>query len=137
MKYEFTQLEDDNVVLKYKDKEFKFKRNIKLISEMQGLVMRARIKMTQDLAKDGISVNDLIIEKKEKGKTYYDNSNKLELEKAYQEQATLDYFNEKCEEIFNMDLSSVMLDIGLETEDEGVKFSNDFIAYLSGNIPSK
>ena len=137
MKYEFIQLEDDTVKLKYKDKEFTFKRNIKLISEMQEIIMKSRIKMTQDLAKDGISIKDLVIEKKENGKTYYDNSNKLELEKAYQEKMTMDYFNNKCEELFNMDLASLMLDIGLTTEDEGSKFSNDFIAYLSGNIPSK
>lgn len=137
MKYEFIQLEDDTVKLKYKDKEFTFKRNVKLISEMQEIIMKSRIKMTQDLAKDGISIKDLVIEKKENGKTYYDNSNKLELEKAYQEKMTMDYFNNKCEELFNMDLASLMLDIGLTTEDEGSKFSNDFIAYLSGNIPSK
>ena len=40
MKYNFN-LEDDIVSLKYKDKEFSFKVNVKLISEMQGIVMEA------------------------------------------------------------------------------------------------
>ena len=134
MKYKFTY-EDDIVTLKYKDKEFKFKTNIKLISEMQGLVIEARKKMIQDFAKNGQSIQSLTIETKKDGKTIYDNSNKIELEKIYQEQITAEFFNNKCIELFNMDLAGLMLDIGLETEEEGAKFSNDFISYLSGNIP--
>lgn len=134
MKYQFTA-EDDNVTLKYKDKEFIFKTNVKLISEMQGLIMKSRIKMIQDLSKEGQSVRDLIKETKKDGKTYTDNSNKVELERIYQEQVTMDFYNNKCEEIFGMDLASLMLDIGLQTEEEGTKFSTDFVSYLSGNIP--
>jgi hypothetical protein len=135
MKYEFIKVDEDTTKLKYKEKEFEFKRNVKLISEMQGLVMKARIKMIQDFSQNGQSIKDLTIEKKINGKTYYDNSNKNELEKIYQEQATIDYFNEKCEELFGMDLANLMVDIGLETEEEGNKFSNDLLTYLSGNIP--
>ncbi len=134
MKYKFN-IEDDIVSLKYKDKEFTFKTNVKLISEMQGLVMNARIRMIQDISKNGQSIKDLTKETKKDGKTYYDNSNKIELEKIYQEKVTLEFFNNKCEEIFNMDIATLMQDIGLTTEDEGNKFSNDFISYLSGNIP--
>lgn len=135
MKYEFIKVDEDTTKLKYKDKEFEFKRNVKLISEMQGIVMNARIKMIQDFAKNGVSMKDLIIETKKNGKTYYDNSNKIELEKVYQEQATIDYFNTKCEELFGMDLASLMVDIGITTEDEGTKFSNDLLNYFSGNTP--
>lgn len=134
MKYKFS-VDEDIVTLTYKDKKYEFKTSVKLISEMQGLVMKARIKMIQDFAKEGQSIKDLTIETKKDGKTYYDNSNKIELEKIYQEQATLEYFNNKCIEIFNMDLAELMIDIGLETEEEGSKFSNDFMSYLSGNIP--
>lgn len=136
MKYTFTS-EDDNVCLKYKDKEFNFKVNVKLISEMQGIVMEARKRLIQEFAKTGQSIKDLTIETKENGKTYYDNTNKLELEKIYQEEITIEFFNKKCESYFGMDLATLMLDIGLETEDEGAKFSNDLIAYMSGNIPSR
>lgn len=134
MKYQF-KADEDNITLSYKDKSFTFKTNVKLISEMQGLIMKARIKMIQDLSKEGQSVRDLIKETKKDGKTYSDNSNKVELEKIYQEQVTMDFYNNKCEEIFGMDLASLMLDIGLETEEEGTKFSTDFMNYLSGNIP--
>ena len=136
MKYTFS-VEDDIVSLKYKDKEFTFKVNVKLISEMQGLVMEARKKMIQDFAKTGQSIKDLTIETKENGKTYYDNSNKVELERIYQEQLTIEFFDKKCNEYFGMGLADLMLDIGLSTEDEGGKFSNDLITYMSGNIPSK
>lgn len=135
MKYSFVS-EEDNVCLKYKDKEFNFKVNVKLISEMQGIVMEARKRMIQDFAKTGQSIKDLTIETKENGKTYYDNTNKLELERIYQEQLTIEFFNKKCEEYFGMDLATLMLDIGLETEDEGSKFSTDLVSYMSGNIPS-
>lgn len=134
MKYQF-KADEDNITLSYKDKSFTFKTNVKLISEMQGLIMKARIKMIQDLSKEGQSVRDLIKETKKDGKTYSDNSNKVELERIYQEQVTMDFYNNKCEEIFGMDLAPLMLDIGLETEEEGTKFSTDFMNYLSGNIP--
>lgn len=134
MKYKFN-IEDDLVSLKYKDKEFTFKTNVKLVSEMQSLVMKARIEMIQDINKSGQTIKDFTKEIKKDGKTYYDNTNKVELEKIYQEKITLEFFNKKCEEIFGMDIAALMQDIGLTTEEEGNKFSNDFISYLSGNIP--
>ena len=59
MKYEFIKINDDVNKLKYKDKEFEFKTNVKLISEMQGLIAEARIQMIQDFAKKGQSIKDL------------------------------------------------------------------------------
>ena len=136
MKYTFS-LYEDVVSLKYKDKEFNFNINVKLIGEMQGLVMEARKRMIQELAKTGQSIKNLTIEKKEDGKTYFDNSNQLELEQIYQEEVMMEFFNRICSDFSGMNLTDLMLDIGLETEDEGAKFSNDLIAYMSGNIPSR
>ena len=136
MKYTFS-LDEDVVSLKYKDKEFNFNINVKLIGEMQGLVMEARKRMIQELAKTGQSIKNLTIEKKEDGKTYFDNSNQLELEQIYQEEVMMEFFNRICSDFSGMNLTDLMLDIGLETEDEGAKFSNDLIAYMSGNIPSR
>ena len=101
---------------------------------MQKLVMKSRIKMIQDFAKDGISIKDLTIEIKKDGKTYYDNSNKIELEKVYQEQEYLLFFDEKCQEIFDMDLQELIADIGL-TEEETEKFGKDLMNHLSGKTP--
>ena len=135
MKYEFIRLDDDNIKLKYKDKEFDFKINVKLISEMQQIVMKSRIKMIQDFAKSGLSIKDLTIEVKKDGKTYYDNSNKLELEQVYQEQEYLTFFDEKCQEIFGMDLNTLIADIGLTEEQETEKFGKDLMSNLSGKTP--
>lgn len=135
MKYQFIKVDEDTTKLKYKDKEFEIKRNVKLISEIQALVMQSRVQMIQDFAKKGISIKDLTIETKENGKTYYDNSNKAELEKIYQEQATLNYFNKKYEEMFGMDMATLIQDIGLTTEEEVSKFSEDLVKQINGNIP--
>ena len=135
MKYQFIKVDDDTTKLKYKDKEFEFKRNVKLVSEIQGLVMQSRKKMIQDFAKEGVSIKNLTIEKKENGKTYYDNSNKTELDKIYQEEITLEYFNNKCKELFNMDLIELMNDIGLNSEEDGSSFMEEFVNYLTGNTP--
>lgn len=135
MKYEFIKIDEDTTKLKYKDKEFEFIRNVKLVSEIQGIIKKSRVKIIQDLAKDGISIKSLTIETKKDGKTYYDNSNKAELEEIYKEEAMFEFFNQKCVEIFGMELGELMEDIGLKTEEEGEKFSKEFFSYLSGNTP--
>ena len=137
MKYEFIQVDEDTRKLKYKDKEFTFKNTVKIVSEIQGIIMQSRIKAIQDLAKQGQSVKDLTIERKENGKTYYDNSNRKELEAIYQQQAILEFFDNKCIEISGMTLTELMNDIGLSNEDDGEKFAQEFMQYLTGNIPSK
>ena len=137
MKYEFIRIDEDTTKLKYKDKDFEIKRNIKLVSEMQELIKKSRLKMIMDLAKDGISIDTLTIEKKENGKTYYDNSNRLAIEKIYQEQATLDYFNDLIKNITNMSLEELLLDIGLGSEKEGEEFSKQLMECLNGTIPRK
>ena len=63
MKYNFS-CENDDVTLKYKDKEFTFKRDVKLISQLQGLVMEARQRMIEDYAEKGKSIKNLTIETK-------------------------------------------------------------------------
>jgi hypothetical protein len=136
MKYEFIKVDEDTTKIKYKGKEFEIKRNVKIVSEMQELIKNARLKMIMDLSKQGISVDSLTIEKKENGKTYYDNSNKLAIEKIYQEQATLDYFNNLVQNVFNMSLEELLLDIGITTEKDGEDFSKSLMECLTGNIPS-
>lgn len=134
MKYEFIRLDEDNIKLKYKDKEFTFKVNVKLISEMQKVVMESRIKLIEDLAEKGKSVKNLTIEIKKDGKTYYDSSNKQELEQIYQEQEYLKFFDNKCQEIFNMDLQSLIDDIGLNDEEAEI-FGKELTKNLSGKTP--
>lgn len=139
MKYKFEKVTEDNYKLIYKEKEFALKSSVKVISELQSLVVNARKQMITELAKNGSSIKNLTIETKENGKTYYDNSNAKELEKIYQEEATMNYFNNKCLELFDMDLQSLLSDIGLENADEVQQFTTDLITCLSGKdlIPTK
>ena len=94
--------------------------------------------MIKELSNQGISLKDLVIEKHEGNKTFYDNTNKEELEQAYQNEATLDFFDNKCKELFGMDLTSLINDIGLEEETEISGFSETFVNILTGNtIPKR
>ena len=136
-KYEFYKIDNDNVGLKYKDKEFSFKVNIQLQKELQSILSDSRIELLEDLSKRGKSINDYVIVSKKDGKTYYDNSNKQELEQIYRERATLEYYNNFCEKHFNMSMERLMEDIGLATEQEGSDFARDFSNAITGNIPSK
>ena len=45
MKYEFISTTLDEIELKYKDKSFKFKRDLNIIKEMQLITKNARVKM--------------------------------------------------------------------------------------------
>lgn len=134
--YEIIKNGTDNYSLKYKDKELKFHADLSIMKEMQSISKRARIKMVTDLAKQGVSLKDFTIEKKENGKTYYDNSNKTELEKAYIDDETATVFNEIIEKQFGMDLMTLLQDIGLQEEKEVEKFSMELMQALIGKTPS-
>lgn len=134
--YEIIKNGTDDYTLKYKDKEFKFHTDLSIMKEMQSISKRARIKMVTDLAKQGVSLKDFTIEKKENGKTYYDNSNKAELEKAYIDDETANVFNEIIEKQFGMDLMTLLQDIGLQEEKEVEKFSMELVQVLTGKTPS-
>ena len=94
--------------------------------------------MIKELSSQGISLKDLVIEKKEGNKTLYDNTNKEELEQAYQNEATMEFFDKKCNELFGMNLTSLISDIGLTEENEISGFSETFVNILTGNtIPKR
>lgn len=135
--YEIIKNGTDDYTLKYKDKELNFKSDISIMKDMQSISKRARVKMVTDLAKQGVSLKDFTIEKKENGKTYYDSSNKTELEKAYIEEETANVFNEVIEKKFNMDLLTLIQDIGLTDSKDVEKFSTDLVQALTGTTPSK
>ena len=134
--YEIIKNGTDDYTLKYKDKELNFHTDISIMRDMQSISKRARVKMVTDLAKQGVSLKDFTIEKKENGKTYYDNSNKAELEKAYIDEETTIVFNEIIEKQFGMDLLSLLQDIGLENEKDITKFSEELMGALIGKTPS-
>lgn len=135
-KYEIIKKGLDDYTLKYKDKEIEFKTDISIMSKMQSANKQARIKLLKELSKEGISLKDFTIEQKKDGKTYFDNTNKIELEKAYIEEETANIFSEICESKFGLGLVELIQDIGLEEEKEITEFSMQLAEALTGKTPS-
>ena len=131
MKYKFEIVDNDTTKLTYKDKEFKIKRNINLLKRTQEVYFKARTKMMVDLTKQGITKKDLIIEKKENGKTYYDDTNIREIENNYIEMENLEIYNSIAEDYTGMSWIELIEDIGLE-ESDVEEFAFNFAKSLKG-----
>ena len=131
MKYKFEVIDNDTTKLTYKDKEFKIKRNINLLKRTQEVYFKARTKMMVDLTKQGITKKDLIIEKKENGKTYYDDTNIREIENNYIEMENLEIYNSIAEDYTGMSWIELIEDIGLE-ETDIEEFAFNFAKSLQG-----
>lgn len=135
MKYEFIRVDDDTTLLKYKDKEITIKRDIDLQVKIQSSVKRARIMMNKDLSSMGMTKKDLVIERREGNKTYYDNANIMDVEEQYQNLAIQEVFDEIVKKYSGMTLEQLMLDIGLNTQtenEENKKFGEDLAKAIMG-----
>lgn len=135
MKYELIKTSKDNYTLKYKDNEHKFKTDVELVKDMQGINKKARVNMIKDLTKDGISMKTLSIEEHKDGKTYIDNSNKAELEEIYLGEAMAEFLDDLCTRLFGKTYTDLILDMELD-ENEIEKFSTEFLSALTGQTPS-
>ena len=131
MKYSFTSIDTDITELTYKDKRFEIHKDVDLMKRMQSIPIKARTAMMLDLSKKGITKKDLVIERKEGNKTYYDNSNLLEVEEVYTNQASVDLIGERFNKYINMGLAELITDIGLD-ENETEKFGVDLMSAFSG-----
>ena len=134
-KYTIEKISTDNYCLKYKEKEISFHTDIGITVEMQQATKAARIKMLKDLSAEGMSLKQFTIEEKKAGKTYSDNTNKVELENAYINDEVANVFNKICEKNFGLDLISLINDIELE-EGEIEEFSQELANALLGKTPS-
>lgn len=135
MKYEFIKIDDDVTELRYKDKVFKIKKDIDLQVKIQSAIPRARILMSAELSKMGITKKDLVIERHEGNKTYYDNSNVLDIEEQYQAIASQQVYDEIISKYCDMTLAELMQDIGLNVEEaniENEKFGLELTSALMG-----
>lgn len=140
MKYEFVKVDSDTTELRYKDKVFTFRKDIDLEKRIQESIPRARILLNAELAKMGLTKKDLVIERHEGNKTYYDNSNILDAEEQYQAIATMQVYDEIINKYCNMTLADLMSDIGLDTENENKeneKFGLELTGALTGRELSK
>ena len=136
-KYKFIKNGVDDYTLKYKDKEINFKSDVNIVKRLQDTIATGRMKMIKDLSTQGMSIKDLTIETKKDGKTYYDNTNKIELENIYVQQEQTKVFMDIIEEKFGMGLTELFMDIGLTDEKESEEFSKQFGEILVGNFPSE
>ena len=134
-KYEIVKNKLDSYTLKYKDKSFEFHSDITIKAKMQGVYKTARLRMIKELSSEGISLKSFTMEEKKGGKTYYDNTNKKELEQIYIEEETANMFNNICDENFGMPLMDLIIDIGLE-ENEIEDFSTELAQAFNGIFPS-
>lgn len=131
MKYKFTKIDQDTTELSYKDKTFSIKRDIDLQKRIQEAIPRARVLMSKDLAKMGLTKKDLVIERKEGNKTYYDNSNILDAEEQYQAMATMEVFDEILVKYTKMTLNEIIQDMELNNEEVAV-FGTDLTNAIMG-----
>ena len=133
MKYEFVKVDDDNITLKYKDKEFNIKKDIDLLKRLGSIQQKAKIKMMADLKKDGLTVSDLEVERHEGNKTIIDKSNLTNLEKDYLDIVANEILNEITLKYTNMGLLDIFKDMDL-TDTESEKFVYDLLFALKGEL---
>jgi hypothetical protein len=134
MKYEFIIVDEDTTKLKHKDKEFNIIRDIDLQVKAQSSIKKSKIKMNKDLTEMGMTRNDFVIKKVEGAKTIYDETNAIALEKEYERQETENLLNELCKKYTNMTVAELMVDIGLDLENEieSEKFGIELTASFMG-----
>lgn len=141
MKYKFTKVDQDTTELSYKDKKFFIKKDIDLLTKMESLPRRARIKMGADLKKEGMTFSDLEVIKQDGNKTYVDKSTLLETEKMYQDVVANEILSEITQKYTNMSFIDLLNDIEINLSDLGAgereAFIKEFLnALRDNNTPS-
>lgn len=131
MKYKFTKVDQDTTELSYKNKVFPIKRDIDLQKRIQEAIPKARVLMNVELAKMGLTKKDLVIERHEGNKTYYDNSNIMDAEEQYQAIATMEVFDEILVKYTKMTLNDLIQDIDLNQDEVG-DFGTDLTNAIMG-----
>lgn len=131
MKYEFVEVDEDIVELRYKGKSFQSKRNIGIVKDLEDINRKAEVQFLIDLKKDGLSVKDLINERKEGNKTYLDYSNVDYLKEDYVSRKKIEFFEDFCKNITGMTLTELTKDIGLD-DNECITFGYDFSQMITG-----
>lgn len=134
-KFEFIKNGIDDYTLKYKDKEIRFNSKVEFIKDLQEVQKNARNRMVADLIKQGMSVQDLIIKRVEGAKTIEDHSNKDYIEQGYIQEEQSKVLDNICKKLFNMDVSTLILDIGFNDEKDIEVFYKEFGDILAGSVP--
>ena len=134
--YKIEYVDEDKRVLKYKDKELEFTKDVELASKFQELPKRTKLRMHVELAKQGISADKLVIKTQKDGKTIEDHSNEDAIYKMYQGEEMLKILDEICTKYFNMTVVELVKDMGL-TQEQELKFGGDLMEALIGKESPK
>ena len=132
--YEFIEMDKDTTKLKYKDKEFLIKRDVGLLKDLQSINVKAKRRMVMELAKEGLTTKDLVIEKDINGKKIMDNSNLTEMENSYVQQESLNVFDNLVNKFCGMSIAELIMDIGILDEKQSEEFGNKLINAFT-NVP--
>ena len=135
-KYEIIKNGKDDYTLKYKDQEINFKSTINIVNELQKVNKKARLNLILDLEEQGKTLKDLVKEEKRDGKTYFDNTNRLELEKIYIEDEQSKVFQDMITKMLGKDLFTLISEMELTTEEEISGFSEELGKVMAGQTPS-
>ena len=117
MKYEIIKEGLDDYILKYKDKKIRFKSTVNIVNKLQETTKKARMQMVMDLAKEGKTIKDLIVETEKDGKIIQDHSNKDFIEEGYLQQVQSEVFNEAAKEMLGVPVEKLVMDIGLNEKE--------------------
>lgn len=133
--FKFTKIDNDTTKLvceiNGEQKEFEIKRNVALLQELTSATHRSRNRLIKDLAKEGLTKNDLVKEVKKDGKTIYDNSSWDELEQSYYEEENQRILSNVIKDITGYDLLELIMGLGLE-EQQMTNFTSELLLALTG-----
>jgi len=133
-KYQIIKNGQDDYTLKYKDKEIKFHSDVETVTELQRVNEIGKQRMIIDLAKQGVTINELVKEIKKDGKTYYDNSNRDEMIKVYATRVAEELFNKAIKKMLGMELTELVKELEIETQEEVDKLSTELGEVMVGRF---
>ena len=117
-KYEFIKNGMDDWTLKYKDKEINFNSKVEYIYDLQEIIKNARVNLVMDLAKQGKTIDDLIVKRVEGGITTEDHSSKDYLEQQYIQDEQEKVFNDVLKKMLGMGFYELLGELELTTSEE-------------------
>ena len=135
MLFEFISIDDDTTKLKYKDKEFEFKKTVGLLEKLQKVNFNAKMSMMKSLKERGETANDYIVIKKEGSKTIEDKSNLVELEQYFLGLESQKIYDDICKQFTNMTFAELLVDIGVDYN--SIESVQDFTLKLSTAITNQ
>lgn len=149
MEYKFTRQLDGTINFTYKnkdgeDKKITFQKDVEMVNKLASVNVIASMSLIKELAKDGLTINDLKVEKNVNGKKIIDESNYLSLKDMYLKKAQYEVIMEIIEHTFGMSLINLLKEIGVDLVNDSTeqnaeveKFTTDLMLELMGVDKSK